>query len=417
MSESSPKAKLVALQLPPLSLYIHIPWCVQKCPYCDFNSHAIKQGIPEQEYISHLIADLEQDLPYVQGRELTSIFIGGGTPSVFSSEGIAQILSAVSTRIPFSAAIEITMEANPGTVEAERFAGYVAAGVTRFSIGVQSFASDQLTRLGRIHNSNEAVRAAQLANQLIAQHLLRGSTEAISAKHPQLQPQPQKVGLQSFNLDLMHGLPEQTLANAMADLQQAIDLAPPHLSWYQLTIEPNTVFASKPPVLPEDELLWDIQEQGHALLQAAGYRQYETSAYSKQGYQCQHNLNYWRFGDYLGIGCGAHGKVTLPLQHQIVRTVKVKHPKGYMDLTRNYLDSTQPIATEDLAFEFFMNRFRLLEACPKADFTAFTGLPIETVTPILARASELGLVTETFESWQITPRGVRYLNELLQLFL
>ncbi len=420
MSETSPKAQSKALELPPLSLYIHIPWCVQKCPYCDFNSHAIKQGIPEQEYISHLIADLEQDLAYVQGRELRSIFIGGGTPSVFSSAGIAQILAAVATRIAFSPSIEITMEANPGTVEADRFAGYVNAGVTRFSIGVQSFAGDQLTRLGRIHNTDEAVRAAQLAQQLLAQHLQQkttntnippSSTAAIGAL------QPQKIGLQSFNLDLMHGLPQQSLANAMADLQQAIDLAPPHISWYQLTIEPNTVFASKPPALPEDELLWDIQEQGHALLQAAGYQQYETSAYSKEGYQCQHNLNYWRFGDYLGIGCGAHGKVTLAAEQQIVRTVKVKHPKGYMDLTRNYLDSVQAIAAEDLAFEFFMNRFRLLEACPKADFTAYTGLPIESVTPVLARACELGLVTETLESWQITPHGVRYLNELLQLFL
>lgn len=389
---------MTVLQLPPLSLYIHIPWCVQKCPYCDFNSHAVKQGIPEAEYIAHLLADLDQDLPLVRGRPLHSIFIGGGTPSTFSAEGIAAILSGVRTRLDMPDNTEVTMEANPGTVEASRFAGYVAAGVTRFSIGVQSFQASQLQALGRIHNPAQARRAAELATQLRGQ------------------------GLRSFNLDLMHGLPQQDVCAALADLQQAIDLAPPHLSWYQLTIEPNTAFASRPPVLPEDDALWDIQEQGHALLAAAGYQQYETSAYSKTGYQCAHNLNYWRFGDYLGIGCGAHGKITrLPDQQTpagaIVRTVKIKHPKGYMDLSRGYLDSKMTVEAEDLPFEFFMNRFRLLEACPKADFTAYTGLPVETVAPALARAVQLGLVSETALHWQITPHGVRYLNELLQLFL
>lgn len=389
---------MTVLQLPPLSLYIHIPWCVQKCPYCDFNSHAVKQGIPEAEYIAHLLADLDQDLPLVRGRPLHSIFIGGGTPSTFSAEGIAAILSGVRTRLDMPDNTEVTMEANPGTVEASRFAGYVAAGVTRFSIGVQSFQASQLQALGRIHNPAQARRAAELATQLRGQ------------------------GLRSFNLDLMHGLPQQDVSAALADLQQAIDLAPPHLSWYQLTIEPNTAFASRPPVLPEDDALWDIQEQGHALLAAAGYQQYETSAYSKTGYQCAHNLNYWRFGDYLGIGCGAHGKITrLPDQQTpagaIVRTVKIKHPKGYMDLSRGYLDSKMTVEAEDLPFEFFMNRFRLLEACPKADFTAYTGLPVETVAPALARAVQLGLVSETAQHWQITPHGVRYLNELLQLFL
>ncbi len=389
---------MTVLQLPPLSLYIHIPWCVQKCPYCDFNSHAVKQGIPETEYIAHLLADLDQDLALVQGRPLHSIFIGGGTPSTFSAEGIAAILNGVRARMKMPPGTEVTMEANPGTVEASRFAGYVAAGVTRFSIGVQSFQASQLQALGRIHNPAQARRAAELATQLRSE------------------------GLMSFNLDLMHGLPQQDVSAALADLQQAIDLAPPHLSWYQLTIEPNTAFASRPPVLPEDEALWDIQEQGHALLTAAGYQQYETSAYSKAGYQCAHNLNYWRFGDYLGIGCGAHGKITLSPDTQnssgsIKRTVKIKHPKGYMDLSRGYLDSTTAVAADDLPFEFFMNRFRLLEACPKADFTAYTGLPVETVAPALARAVQLGLVSETPQHWQITPQGVRYLNELLQLFL
>ena len=381
------------LSLPPLSLYIHIPWCVQKCPYCDFNSHAVRQGIPEQEYIAHLLADLQQDLPLVQGRPLHSIFIGGGTPSTFSSEGIAAILQGVRQQLAFADDIEITMEANPGTVEAARFAGYVQAGVNRFSIGVQSFQTAQLQALGRIHNPAQARRAAELATLLLDQ------------------------GLHSFNLDLMHGLPQQDVAGALADLQEAIALQPPHLSWYQLTIEPNTAFASRPPELPQDDALWDIQEQGHQLLCAAGYQQYETSAYSKAGFQCRHNLNYWRFGDYLGIGCGAHGKITRPGHGDILRTVKIKHPKGYMDLTRGYLDQQQLVAPEDLPFEFFMNRFRLLEPCPVRDFTAYTGLAVATVEPALARAQQLGLVNQTADSWQITAHGVRYLNELLQLFL
>jgi len=382
------------LQLPPLSLYIHIPWCIQKCPYCDFNSHAVKQGIPEQEYIAHLLADLDLDLPYVQGRTLHSIFIGGGTPSVFSAEGIAAILSGVQSRIVFADDIEITMEANPGTVEAERFAGYVKAGVSRFSIGVQSFQNDKLTRLGRIHQGDEASHAAELATALLTNSPLK-----------------------SFNLDLMHGLPEQSIDDALSDLQQAIALLPPHLSWYQLTIEPNTAFASKPPVLPDDDILWDIQEQGHALLSAAGYQQYETSAYAKPGFQCRHNLNYWRFGDYLGIGCGAHGKITMPEHGYIVRTVKVKHPKGYMDLSKPYLDSATPVPSDELAFEYFMNRFRLLEACSIDEFTAYTGQPAATVAPILVKAMQLGLVNQPDHRYQITPHGVRYLNDLLQMFL
>lgn len=380
----------MSLQLPPLSLYIHIPWCVQKCPYCDFNSHAVKQGIPEQEYLAHLLADLEQDLPYVQGRAIHSIFIGGGTPSTFSGDAIQALLDGVRQRLQLAADCEITMEANPGTVEAARFAAYVQAGVTRFSIGVQSFQADQLKALGRIHNSDEAKAAATLAQQL---------------------------PLQSFNLDLMHGLPQQNVDGALADLQQAIALQPPHLSWYQLTIEPNTAFASRPPKLPEDEALWDIQEQGHALLTAQGYLQYETSAYAKAGYQCRHNLNYWRFGDYLGIGCGAHGKITLPEQNDIVRTVKIKHPKGYMDLSKGYLDSRSSVAPEDRPFEFFMNRFRLLEACPTTDFASLTGVSLSAVEPALHQAGVLGLLALRDNEWQITPKGVRYLNDLLELFL
>lgn len=384
----------MALQLPPLALYIHIPWCIEKCPYCDFNSHAVKQGIPEQEYIAHLLADLDQDLALVSGRSLSSIFIGGGTPSVFSAAGIGQILAGVKQRLHCDADMEVTMEANPGTVEAERFAGYVAAGVTRFSIGVQSFQTAQLKALGRIHDSNEAVNAAQLAGTLLNSR-----------------------ALQSFNLDLMHGLPQQDISGALADLQQAIALAPPHLSWYQLTIEPNTAFASRPPVLPPDDTLWDIQQQGLALLQQHGYQQYEISAYSKPGQQCRHNLNYWRYGDYLGIGCGAHGKITLPSRNAILRTVKIKHPKGYMDISRGYMDSREQVAAEDRPFEFFMNRFRLLEPCPIADFTAYTGLPLSSISSAIAEAEQKQLLTVTDSHWQITDHGARYLNDLLTLFI
>ncbi|GAA4498552.1 radical SAM family heme chaperone HemW [Pseudaeromonas paramecii] len=374
------------LSLPPLSLYVHIPWCVQKCPYCDFNSHALRQGLPETEYVAALLRDLEADLPLVQGRALASIFIGGGTPSLFSPASVAQLLAGIRQRIPFAPDIEITLEANPGTVEAGRFPGYVAAGVNRISIGVQSFAPEQLQRLGRIHGPDEAIAAAHQAAQ---------------------------AGLRSFNLDLMHGLPQQDVAAALADLRQAIALAPPHLSWYQLTIEPNTAFGSKPPVLPEDELLWEIQEQGHALLLAAGYRQYEISAYAKPGFECRHNLNYWRFGDYLGIGCGAHGKISLPEQDVICRTVKVKHPKGYLEPGRAALDQRWEVSHDERPFEYFMNRFRLFEPVPKAEFAARTALAADSVTTRLADGLRLALLNETPSHWQVTELGHRYLNRLL----
>ncbi|KGA25824.1 coproporphyrinogen III oxidase [Pectobacterium brasiliense] len=375
------------LKLPPLSLYIHIPWCVQKCPYCDFNSHALKGDVPHQEYVDHLLADLDADLPLASGRELHSIFIGGGTPSLLSAEAMQALLDGVRARIPLTPDAEITMEANPGTVEADRFSGYQRAGINRISIGVQSFDPQKLTRLGRIHGPDEAKRAAHLANGL---------------------------GLRSFNLDLMHGLPDQSLDEALDDLRQAIALNPPHLSWYQLTIEPNTLFSSRPPTLPDDDALWDIYEQGHALLSAAGYQQYETSAYAKPGYQCQHNLNYWRFGDYLGIGCGAHGKLTFS-DGRILRTVKVRHPRGYMQGT--YLDKQHDVANDERPFEFFMNRFRLLEAAPRADFTAYTGLEEHSIRPQLDQALAQGYLTETATHWQITEHGKLFLNSLLELFL
>ncbi|QPK15057.1 radical SAM family heme chaperone HemW [Pectobacterium versatile] len=375
------------LKLPPLSLYIHIPWCVQKCPYCDFNSHALKGDVPHQEYVDHLLADLDADLPLASGRELHSIFIGGGTPSLLSAEAMQALLDGVRARIPLTPDAEITMEANPGTVEADRFSGYQLAGINRISIGVQSFDPQKLTRLGRIHGPDEARRAAHLATGL---------------------------ELRSFNLDLMHGLPDQSLEEALDDLRQAIALNPPHLSWYQLTIEPNTLFSSRPPTLPDDDALWDIYEQGHALLSAAGYQQYETSAYAKPGYQCQHNLNYWRFGDYLGIGCGAHGKLTFS-DGRILRTVKVRHPRGYMQGT--YLDKQYDVANDDRPFEFFMNRFRLLEAAPREDFTAYTGLEEHSIRPQLDLALAQGYLTETATHWQITEHGKLFLNSLLELFL
>ncbi|WP_372769082.1 radical SAM family heme chaperone HemW [Pseudoalteromonas sp.] len=378
------------MKLPPLSLYVHIPWCVQKCPYCDFNSHGLKSDIPESAYVQHLLDDLKTDLGYVQGRELTSIFIGGGTPSLFTEKAISDLLAGIERLIPFANNIEITLEANPGTVETERFIGYHAAGVNRISIGVQSLQQDKLISLGRIHDADEAINAAKLAKT---------------------------IGLNSFNMDLMHGLPDQSIDDALSDLKQVIALNPPHISWYQLTIEPNTQFASKPPVLPEDETLWQIQEQGHQLLSDAGYEQYEISGYAKPGFQCQHNLNYWRFGDYLGIGCGAHGKITDLTSKQITRTVKVKHPKGYMDLTRPYLFDSWQVNADELPFEYFMNRLRLQEAFDINEFAQLTGLPIDQVSSNLNQAVDAGLMQQNDNIWQVTAKGHRFLNDLLQLFV
>ncbi|WP_163923252.1 radical SAM family heme chaperone HemW [Photobacterium sp. Alg240-V54] len=378
---------------PPLSLYVHIPWCVQKCPYCDFNSHALKTELPELDYIDALIDDLETDLMAYQlvnsQRPLHSIFIGGGTPSLLSPAEIGRLLRAIEARIPFSDNIEITMEANPGTVEAGRFEGYRQAGVNRISIGIQSFQNDKLQRLGRIHGRDEAIKAIELAKS---------------------------AGLNSFNTDLMHGLPDQSIADAISDLKQAIALDPPHLSWYQLTIEPNTLYYSKPPTLPDDDDLWDIFEQGHALLTAAGYQQYEISGYSKPNKQCQHNLNYWRFGDYLGIGCGAHGKISFD-DSRIVRTVKVKHPRGYLQADKPYLSEQVAVADSERPFEFFMNRFRLLEACPKQDFIDRTGLPLTTIAANIDWALEQNYLQDNGDQWQITEHGKLFLNDLLAAFV
>lgn len=379
----------------PLALYIHIPWCVQKCPYCDFNSHQQKGEIPEDEYIAHVLADLQADLPLVthakQLRTVSSIFIGGGTPSLLSVAGMHKLIQGVKARIPVADNAEITMEANPGTVEAEKFIGFQQAGINRISIGIQSFQPQHLKILGRIHDHQQAHNAITLAKDL---------------------------HLRSFNTDLMHGLPQQTLSNALADLEQAIEHQPPHLSWYQLTIEPNTLFYSKPPELPIDDILWDIQTKGQALLAKQGYQQYEVSAYAKEGHQCLHNLNYWRFGDYLGIGCGAHGKITDLSTMKIQRTVKTKHPKGYMNLTKPYLYEHNPVTSDDLCFEFFMNRLRLIEACPKDSFEIFTGRALrEPEQVILAQLADKGLLTDNGNSWQLSDLGQRHLNTVLSEFL
>ncbi|WP_068546762.1 radical SAM family heme chaperone HemW [Thalassotalea crassostreae] len=379
---------------PPLSLYIHIPWCVQKCPYCDFNSHALKADIDEANYIRHLLLDLDKDIKRFNiDRPLYSIFIGGGTPSLFSANAINTLLAEVFKRFPKhpdeNFKVEVTMEANPGTVEADKFKGFKEAGVNRLSIGVQSFESDKLIKLGRIHDNKQAIRAAEIAKE---------------------------CGIDSFNLDLMHGLEQQSIEGALDDLRQAIALKPNHLSWYQLTIEPNTSFYSKPPTLPEDEVLWDIQEQGFELLKSSGYQQYEISAYSNgEKYQCRHNLNYWQNGDYLGIGCGAHGKITD--QGTIYRTVKVKHPKGYMDDEREHLDHAHEVATTERPFEYMMNRLRLFKPFTLNDYQQATGLPAETVEPALNTAKNKQLVSQTGEQWQVTATGHRYLNDLLSLFL
>ena len=387
------------LSTPPLSLYIHIPWCVEKCPYCDFNSHALKTDIPEESYVQALIADLDSDIERfnLKDRPLHSIFIGGGTPSLFSATAVKELLTQVKSRFQQSATeqsdIEITLEANPGTVEADKFIGFAKAGVTRLSIGVQSFESEKLIKLGRIHNVAQAQQAADLA------------TKAKSA------------GLKSFNLDLMHGLPNQSIDNALDDLKTAISLKPDHLSWYQLTIEPNTIFYSKPPKLPADDTLWDIQQQGFKLLADAGYQQYEVSAFSQSGKQCQHNLNYWQFGDYLGIGCGAHGKITDVESGVIHRTVKVKHPKGYLDENRKPLDHLISVTQEELPFEYMMNQLRLFSPFTLTEFQQGTGLDANTILPTLTQAEQKGLMSSKDDSWQVTPLGHRYLNDLLELFL
>jgi oxygen-independent coproporphyrinogen-3 oxidase len=375
--------------LPPLALYIHIPWCVRKCPYCDFNSHAAGPTLPEEEYVDALLADLDVDLRHVHGRPLTSIFFGGGTPSLFSDRALGRLLEGVERRVAFAPDIEITLEANPGTFEQAKFKGYRALGINRLSIGVQSFQQAKLKALGRIHDGNEAVRAADMARA---------------------------AGFDNFNLDLMHGLPEQSIEDALFDLRTAIAQAPTHLSWYQLTMEPNTVFWSQPPVLPEDDLLWDIQEAGQALLAAEGYAQYEVSAYAQSGKQARHNLNYWTFGDFLGIGAGAHAKLSTP-QGRIQRTWKTRLPKDYLDRSKAFQAGERILEADELPFEFLMNVLRLTEGVPAELFSQRTGLPVRQLDQARREVEHQGLLQTDPARLVATARGQLFLNDLLQHFL
>jgi len=380
--------------LPPLSLYIHIPWCVRKCPYCDFNSHQAEK-IPEEAYINALLDDLKTDLPFVQGRTVSTIFFGGGTPSLLSAAGLKRLLASVQQLLHVSDTAEITLEANPGTLEQEKFTAYRQAGINRLSIGIQSFQAKQLVALGRIHNANEAIQAARMA------HL---------------------AGFKGLNIDLMYGLPAQTTAQALADLAQAVALNPTHISWYQLTIEPNTVFYNKPPSLPEDDALWDIQEAGQTYLHEQGYGQYEISAYARRKYECQHNINYWQFGDYLGIGAGAHGKVTQNINEdnvEIIRYQKTRVPADYLDAGKTFLSQLSVIPQDELAMEFFMNGFRLNQGVSKQHFFDRTSNSIvpETLRLVLAQAIEQGLLNENEKQWVPTDLGRQHLNTLLQLFI
>lgn len=375
--------------LSPLTLYIHIPWCIRKCPYCDFNSHESKDTLPESQYIAALISDLEQDLPYIWGRRIESIFIGGGTPSLFSPEAYEQLLSQLRSHLQIYPNAEITLEANPGTFEIQKFKEYRALGINRLSIGIQSFNDDQLQRLGRIHGRAEAIKAAETAHD---------------------------AGFENFNLDLMFGLPDQSRKQALDDVKTAIDLEPTHLSYYQLTLEPNTLFHHQPPTLPDDDSIAAIQEQGHGQLAKHGYQHYEISAFAKENRQCFHNLNYWRFGDYLGIGAGAHGKITNAPQQTITRTAKSRSPKDYLDEDRHHV-TRRDLNTKDAAIEFMMNALRLNEGFETSLFSERSGLGLNTVEKSLRRAEELGLITWDIQRIQPTEKGRLYLNNLLDLFL
>jgi oxygen-independent coproporphyrinogen-3 oxidase len=374
---------------PPLSLYVHVPWCVRKCPYCDFNSHEAREGFPEDAYITALVADLEQDLPAVWGRTVETVFIGGGTPSLFSPAGIDRLLAGIRARVPLKPDAEITLEANPGTVDQARFRGFRDAGINRLSIGVQSFQPDLLQNIGRIHNDSEAVIAIEAAHQ---------------------------AGFDNINLDLMFGLPGQSTAQALADLRMATALQPAHISWYELTIEPNTWFHRHPPERPADDTLWDMQQAGRTLLDAAGFKRYEISAYARDGRQCRHNLNYWQFGDYLGIGAGAHAKISDAATQGITRISKARHPRTYLDTAHSTqrISTTSRLSVDDVVLEFAMNVLRLDQGFSPATFTAATGLPYAAIDTIINNVTADGLLSVKDGTIKATPKGQRYLNELLQ---
>ncbi|MDH5178741.1 MAG: radical SAM family heme chaperone HemW [Gammaproteobacteria bacterium] len=379
-------------ELPPLSLYIHFPWCVQKCPYCDFNSHAVKDGIPEREYVRALVLDVEQHLPAIWGRSVQSIFIGGGTPSLLSPEALDELMTALRARLNLKPAIEVTLEANPGTLETGKFSEFRAVGVNRLSIGVQSFNDDHLRRLGRIHQRRQAIRAAESAHD---------------------------AGFTTFNLDLMFGLPTQTIEESLRDIRTAMDLEPTHISHYQLTIEPNTLFYKQPPTLPDDDRCWAMQEQCQRELAERGFHHYEISAYAKAKHECKHNLNYWQFGDYLGIGAGAHGKLSNAAEQTITRHWKHKHPQDYLQILENksVTAGEKVLAQDDLIIEFMMNALRLTQGFESALFSRHTGLPIEIIHPQLERAMDQGWLDVTDSAIRPTQRGLLFLNDLLALFV
>ncbi len=374
---------------PPLSLYVHYPWCVRKCPYCDFNSHEAKQQTPDQAYADALIADLEQALPLIWGKRVQSIFFGGGTPSLMDPGVLDDLLARIRMLLPLAANVEITLEANPGTVEAGRFTEFKAAGINRLSLGIQSFNDVHLKALGRIHDAAEARRAVEFALATIG----------------------------NVNLDLMYALPQQSLEQALQDIRTAIGYAPPHISAYHLTLEPNTAFHHAPPPLPDDDASAAMQEAIEAELAHAGYGHYETSAFARSGKQCRHNRNYWEFGDYLGIGAGAHSKLTLP--DRIIRQARTKHPAAYLKgiAGNTHVESERTLTSEDLGFEFMMNALRLTEGFAPSLLEERTGLPLASVEPALAEAETKGLLSRDAERIAPTMQGQRFLNELLQLFL
>jgi len=384
----SPQAPHFAA-LPPLALYVHIPWCLKKCPYCDFNSHERRGEIPEARYVDALLADLEFSLPSIWGRRVHTVFFGGGTPSLFAPESIDRILAGVRARVPLAPDAEITLEANPGTFERARFAGFKAAGVNRLSLGVQSFEPRFLKVLGRVHDADEARAAAGAAIEIFG----------------------------NVNLDLMYALPGQTPDDAKSDLAQALRFSPPHLSFYHLTIEPNTLFHRYPPTLPDDETAADIEDAIAATLGAAGYVHYETSAHARPGYECRHNVNYWRFGDYLGIGAGAHSK--LSFGERVVRQVRHKQPQHYIEEVErgSPLAEDRPVARNEIGFEFMLNALRLTEGFPVALFAERTGFPLTIAQKALDDAEQRGLIARDHQRIQPTPLGQRFLNDLQAIFL
>jgi oxygen-independent coproporphyrinogen-3 oxidase len=377
---------------PPLSLYIHIPWCVRKCPYCDFNSHAVRDEIPEAAYTTALLADLEQELQTVWGRTVETVFIGGGTPSLMTAAAIDRLLGEIRARLPLKPGAEITLEANPGTVDRIKFADFREAGITRLSLGIQSFQPTLLNNIGRIHNDAEAIAAFECARQ---------------------------AGFDNINLDLMFGLPGQDIRLSMEDLYTATALAPEHISWYELTIEPNTWFHRHPPGRGDEDTRWEMQSAGHALLQKAGYTRYEISAYARSGRQCRHNLNYWQFGDYLGIGAGAHGKITDAASQRIYRTTKVRHPRSYLETanTPQRIISRDELNKDDALLEFAMNALRLEHGFSIPGFVAATGLAARSIEPGIQHAMERGLLARDQDNIFTTARGRRYLNDLLQYWV